>query len=77
MEDDDRPLFTIGNQMFNVHQVVRAQFSPPGDVLKIWFTSDAGLKGKPLVFRGKQGDFVWAYLKTCSDDSKELMLLTK
>lgn len=75
---DDRPLAHFGKHMFNVRHVVRAEFSqtaPMAGTLKIWFTSKAGLGEKPLTFKGKDGDFLWAYLKCSSDDASTAVII--
>lgn len=75
---DERPLAHFGKHMFNVRHVVRAEFSQTGPMagtLKIWFTSNAGLNGEPLTFKGKDGDFLWAYLKCSSDDASAAVII--
>lgn len=75
--DDDRFLFMMGDQMFNPDHIVRAEFRKSGEMsgsVKIWFSSEAGLGDKPLEFKGKDGDFVWAFLRTRAEDADHMLI---
>jgi hypothetical protein len=76
--EDDRFLFKYGDRIFNVRHVSRAEFRKTGEqrgTVKIWFSSDAGLGSKPLIFKGKEGDYVWAFLGTAAEDAKGMLIL--